>query len=306
MSKSVFIGSSLEGLSFAEKLKSELAEFDCHLWNENIFHPNDATFETLLIEARLCDFAIVVFSKDDNANVRNNQVELPRDNALLEFGLFLGCLGKERSIVVAERDVHIPSDLLGISQVFVSRTQKGQPKLRDIKNASQSIRDQFKLAERNSVSKWSPSTTLARMYFMAFVRPMANFISNHVGTQIPDLNNYLVNQLVIQIPQELAANTSQAMLLNFRQNGYVEETLHIDNSLFKIWTKQYYNTKYLIDSPQCLDCLKESIDIYTQGIGANNEERKQRARRQALDQFLSVLRYLVDDDAIVKQFVRIM
>jgi predicted nucleotide-binding protein len=47
---------------------------------------------------------------------RDEQEAVPRDNCIFELGLFMGALGRERSLIVKPRgaDIKMPSDLLGI------------------------------------------------------------------------------------------------------------------------------------------------------------------------------------------------
>jgi hypothetical protein len=63
------------------------------------------------------DFAALVITPDDMTKSRGRKQQAPRDNVLLELGLCIGVLGRERTMVVYDRsaDIKIPSDLAGVT-----------------------------------------------------------------------------------------------------------------------------------------------------------------------------------------------
>jgi len=115
---SVFIGSSVEGLEIVDAILI-LLEHSCEVvsWT-TIFDPGEFTLECL--ESRLddFDFAILVMTADDVVESRGSRSSAPRDNLLVELGLFLGRLGRHRTIIVSDRtaDLRLPSDLAGLTQ----------------------------------------------------------------------------------------------------------------------------------------------------------------------------------------------
>lgn len=100
----IFIGSSTEGLDIAQKVKDFFStDFDCYLWNDGMFKYNENYLETLLKEANLFDYGILVFTKDDFTKSREQQFDSPRDNVVFEFGLFLGRLGRDNAFIFKKR-----------------------------------------------------------------------------------------------------------------------------------------------------------------------------------------------------------
>ena len=114
----MFIGSSKEGLPAAKALQVNLDDAaDVVLWSQGIFGLSEGTLESLVERLDDFDFAILVLTPDDVAITRGEAAQLPRDNVLLELGLFMGRLGRERCFVVYDRTkpIKLPSDLAGVT-----------------------------------------------------------------------------------------------------------------------------------------------------------------------------------------------
>ena len=114
----VFVGSSSEGLNVAYALQNNLDEAaDITVWTQNVFRPSEFILESLLKQLHLADFGVFVFSADDLVRMRGVDSTGARDNVIFEFGLFVGHLGRENSVIVAPKNdsPRLPSDLLGVS-----------------------------------------------------------------------------------------------------------------------------------------------------------------------------------------------
>ena len=85
----------------------------------------DATtaIEDLVAQAGTSDFAIIVLTGDDVTKSRGRAMSSPRDNVIFELGLFMGSLSRERTFIVAQKDVDLklPTDLLGVTTLRFSR-----------------------------------------------------------------------------------------------------------------------------------------------------------------------------------------
>lgn len=115
----VLIGSSAEGLPLANKIQ-ELLSYDVSaiVWNQGtVFGLGDSTLEALERAVREYDFAIFVFTPDDELHTRGETRPVARDNVLFELGLFIGRLTRHRAFVVhpRKRVIALPSDLSGIT-----------------------------------------------------------------------------------------------------------------------------------------------------------------------------------------------
>jgi SAM-dependent methyltransferase len=115
----VFIGSSTEARDrgIVPRVAALLArnDFTVTTWYDHDgFAPGEYTLDALLSIAKETDFALFVFSKDDQAQVRGETHAVPRDNVLLEYGLFTAHLGRRRVAVVQEDGVKLPIDVNGM------------------------------------------------------------------------------------------------------------------------------------------------------------------------------------------------
>ena len=113
----VFVGSSAEGLPVVEAIAVNL-EHCCEVvpW-PTVFGTSEYSLESLETRLDRFDFAILVMTADDITKSRGTVSLAARDNVLLELGIFIGALGRRRTMIVADRSVEIkiPSDLAGIN-----------------------------------------------------------------------------------------------------------------------------------------------------------------------------------------------
>lgn len=117
----VFVASSSEQIGVAKAVAAALESphIKAKVWDEETFNFSVAYIESLENELDRADFAIVILTGDDPGNIREKDVNLPRDNVIFELGLFMGRLGRERCFFFVARDsrTRIASDLSGVTQV---------------------------------------------------------------------------------------------------------------------------------------------------------------------------------------------
>ena len=99
----VFVGSSTEGQRVAEHLHAALSDVaDVRAWYDlNAFRPGMTTLTQLVELITSVDYAVMVFSPDDNIQHRDVQYMSVRDNVLIEYGMCIGRLGPNRVFVLA-------------------------------------------------------------------------------------------------------------------------------------------------------------------------------------------------------------
>ncbi len=115
---SLFIGSSVEGLQYAKAIQVNLDHaLQVTIWTQGVFGLSGGTLEELTKKLCQMDFAALIVTPDDLNISRGEENPAPRDNVLLELGLCIGALGRERSFIVYDRtsNVKIPTDLAGVT-----------------------------------------------------------------------------------------------------------------------------------------------------------------------------------------------
>ena len=88
--------------------------------------------EKFTSEAETCDYAVALFSPDDET--KDGELR-PRQNVILELGYFLGKLGKEKVRILLKGGVEIPSDLRGILYSTVDESVDWKVKVLEEMNA---------------------------------------------------------------------------------------------------------------------------------------------------------------------------
>jgi hypothetical protein len=118
----IFLGSSLEAVRTGLLRKvAGWIEAEGHTpiqWNAvGVFPAGTYTFATLRQIARDVDAAVFIFAEDDDVWYRTDKVTQPRDNVLLEYGLFTAALGEGKVIICRAGKPRIATDLSGITYI---------------------------------------------------------------------------------------------------------------------------------------------------------------------------------------------
>ncbi|MBP1616607.1 MAG: hypothetical protein H6Q14_434 [Bacteroidetes bacterium] len=118
----VFIGCSVEGLQYAKIIQLQLEHrVNSTIWHQGVFGLSSGTLETLVAKVSEFEYAVLVLSADDITEKRGQVHMSPRDNVMFELGLFMGGLGREKTFIVCEEIVTLPSDLAGITPAIFSK-----------------------------------------------------------------------------------------------------------------------------------------------------------------------------------------
>lgn len=85
---------------------------------EGTVRPGDITLDRLIAKAEGTDFAVLVAAADDVTTSRGDTTSSPRDNVILELGIFLGAIGRERTYVLTPAvGLKLPTDLSGLTRL---------------------------------------------------------------------------------------------------------------------------------------------------------------------------------------------
>lgn len=167
MKPRLFVASSTEGLEVARRFAEVLSDVvEAVVWPDAPdFRPTSSTLDGLIESAEHYDFGLFIFTPDDKVTSRGQDTYSARDNVILEFGLFLGALGKARTFAVAadgddpENKVKVIADLFGITLPrFVMNSPVALRK--SIARAATQLRLQIEVAGRRELAvpllrKWS-------------------------------------------------------------------------------------------------------------------------------------------------------
>lgn len=148
----LFIGSSSEGRELAKALDVELGDaIEVHRWDINVFEPGGFTLDSLIAESRQADFAVLIATADDVTVSRGESSASARDNIILEFGLFAGAIGRERTYMLASGDPKLPTDIAGFTRLSYKAPVDGNLR-RAVTAAAMEIMDRVqKLGSRTLV-----------------------------------------------------------------------------------------------------------------------------------------------------------
>jgi hypothetical protein len=128
----IFMGSSREALQMVDWLANCLQEYGHKpiRWDDpGLFPPGCNTFLQLIEISKTVDAAIFVFSMDDKVWYRGDTTAQPRDNVLIEYGLFAGALGPHKAIMCVHEKPKTAADLAGITYVDVSEQRSNRARL---------------------------------------------------------------------------------------------------------------------------------------------------------------------------------
>jgi hypothetical protein len=114
--KTIFIASANESKAVAEKVAQALGDDKyrpVRWWTA--FEPGSITIDVLVNLAQTVDGAVFLFTGIDKTWYRGTAVMSPRDNVSLEYGLFVGHLGRERVLVLKDDTCKLASDITSLT-----------------------------------------------------------------------------------------------------------------------------------------------------------------------------------------------
>lgn len=300
---SIFIGSASEGLVIAQSVKRLLdTDFDCHIWN-TVFPDNNSYFDTLIESSILFDFAILIATKDDTVNFRGVAFDSPRDNVIFEFGLFLGRIGKNRTFLLAEKDVKLPSDLTGISISWFKHDDSHAYVKDIVDKVRKQLLDKAKLSEVSLM----PSTPLAISYFENFIKPVCESI-NHKNFQI-DNQTFADKHLYVVMPDYLDADVKDLSTTFYNEKGLKSHEIPSKYGRpypIRFASDIHNDSLTIYDVPNTLNGLRAAIGLHLRPGHIGKDNRQKMLEEKELRCFASTLQSLIDASSITKKVVKII
>ncbi len=160
MKPRLFIGSSKENVSIAYAAQQNLRQdAEVTVWDQGVFRLSTSVLESLINILHTSDFGMFVFSPDDLLVIRESQNQAVRDNVILELGLFVGHLGRNRCFILIPEDcddLRIPTDLLGMTPATYETGRSDGSLQAATGPACHSIREAIKRIGPRSVEPESP------------------------------------------------------------------------------------------------------------------------------------------------------
>ena len=115
----LFVASSREAKELADAVQDNLMEDAAvTVWDQDAIQIGQTLIDELIRNCLESDFGVFVISPDDKVTVRDQTQYMVRDNVILELGMFIGRLGKEKSFIIVpdqSAGLRLPSDLQGLT-----------------------------------------------------------------------------------------------------------------------------------------------------------------------------------------------
>jgi hypothetical protein len=149
----IFLGSSKESLDDLLQVARWLgaAKHEGLMWdNPDLFIAGVPLLTALMQLSKNVDAAILLFAEDDKLWYREDAMAQPRDNVLVEYGLFLGALGQGKAIVCRKGRPKTPTDLGGIIYIDLDEPNDARIRLNAWVRALEAIRAESLCAEENT------------------------------------------------------------------------------------------------------------------------------------------------------------
>jgi CRP/FNR family transcriptional regulator, cyclic AMP receptor protein len=104
-------------------------DFKYNAWPIDVFKSTSYPLDDLEDQLQIADIAIAIAQPDDIVNSRKESKPVARDNVIFELGLFMGRLGRKKTIVLVPEGMNLslPSDLNGLSTVRYPRELGDDP-----------------------------------------------------------------------------------------------------------------------------------------------------------------------------------
>ena len=311
MKSRIFIGSSVEGLEIAKRLKSKLSSnFDVDIWTDDLFGANHSALSSILKFVHAYDFGIFVATPDDqviNTSRDNIPFKSMRDNVLLEFGIFLGLLGRSSSFLVAEKEVKLPSDMSGISCfTYDKNAVKGAHN--DLETIILKINKNLLSHDAQTYYSLLPSTSIAISYFSNFLNKFANQIGYSNCIELNE-KKYTPVSLKVIIPDNLRGDIHEQVDALYRRLNLNEGKMTpINNgrSLNVHFKEESESSAVVYDMPTSLSGIDDVIKSVVHDGTATVSEHQKMIEQRELRNFIKVLRAKIADSSFAAEHIEII
>lgn len=301
-------------------IKAQLTKknISCTVWNDLFNQANDqnhlALLPTLIKKIPTFDFALVIAEGVDLTLLRQQEnVTSIRDNVIFEIGLCVMGLGCERVILLKEKNVRIPDDLIGKNgiglycldfdqQTFIEKVQEAEQIMarqlptQMIDEIVQYILDQAKNISPVFVGA---SISLAESYFNNFVLRLVE----HLDQPIYDATHHPIKpkqiQITIILPLFLEENI-KTMIQNYYQRHHFDHFYIDDAGTRSIYFmgKMIHSTLHIVDIPTSITAsysvVRTILNIDSDAVCDENAEERFKAKEMMMFQY-ALLKFIKED-----------
>lgn len=287
MKRKMFIGSSSEGLTIARTIKDKI-ESSCKDWLEvivweegDIFTMNDNTLDCLIKASMTYDYALLVASNDDTLLSRHKQHVVARDNVIFEEGLFLGSLGKDRTLLVVDEIITLPSDFKGVTILQYDKDK--------VDNIFDKIINTINKTKNSYSIKALPSAALALGYFDNYIIPFVKKKNSLLKVIIPKCFHDVSNEISSYKVKNPSKECGRFLRQFSRPMGY-----KYNNKSNQYW-----------DIPTTLQTIIKLVDLLFQHSEIGYVEEKIELINREMECFGHTLERLIEQEKMCKDRVQI-
>lgn len=301
----IFIGSSTAGYPIAVKVKDYLSKIsDCFLWQEpDIWEPNRSTFDNLIRMSNYFDFGIFVATADDLTLTNDKLVIEPRDNVILEMSLFLGAMGHNKSFLLVEEGIKLPSDFNGIYMPRFEKTKEDT-----IETACMAYISKIQEYYQLGFLSLYPTTALAIGYYKNFVADLVESVQTADSLEFDGVI-YTNFKLKIVMPSDLKGLIREKAAIFYKRNGFMANDIKAKFRKHHLWVqldKKNAPNAIMYDMPSTLTGIDDAIELILQKSYKGRTKMQDLIEQKELNNFRRVLQMQIDSSPFAKATVEII
>ncbi|WP_213959326.1 MULTISPECIES: STING domain-containing protein [unclassified Variovorax] len=312
----VFIGSSSEGLEVAKALEARFGDKAVvRMWNGagQVFRRQESYLDSLLTASSLYEFAVLVFTSDDETTSRDVTRATARDNILFEYGLFLGRVGKHRAFALVLDKLPVPSDLQGIHFDRFKLGPDNKTPDEDFGALADRIVSDI-LEHHATTAEFSqlPSTALAIGYFENFISRVCDQLDNYQPLKFkgkaPDSDEVIERELKyktftlnIVIPDDLKfveQTNLKGLLRGLSQVTVSSGTLRDFPLYIHVLPAEDSTHLELFDVPTTMKSARRAIQKIFPAAYVGQVGRQTAAEQREISNFERALRLLISEHVL--------
>jgi hypothetical protein len=249
------------------------------------------------------DFGVFIATADDLTLTNNKMVIEPRDNVILEMALFCGAMGRDKSFLLVEDGIKLPTDFNGI---YMPRFKKLEDNT--IKTAcdeySSKIEEHYRLGHLSLY----PTTALAIGYYKNFIAGLVVSAQEADELEIDGVK-YSDFKLKVVVPKDLKGMIREKAAQFYKRHGFVENAMKTKYRKHPAWFKldpKQAPVAVLYDMPSTLTGIDDAIEMILQKGFQGRTKMQEVIEQRELNNFRRVLQMQIDKSPFAQATVEII